>query len=386
MSKRQVPPVRKALRLGLAFIVAGSVAAVASPASAESKEGDSCKRADLFEVQAVGSTYLRCEVKKGSSLHAKKPAFAWKKVTKAQFDYSKVKSSRTIRIDGSSTVYPLMAVAAKYFQQTTGDKVLVSIGISGTGGGFEKFCKGETDMSNASRQIKKEEAAACAAKGITYKEVILANDGLAVVVNPKSPVTCLTMDQLKKMWSPKSGSSGAGGVSKWDEVVPGSTLGNLELFGAGSDSGTFDSFNTFTQGTYAAGKRTKDGGSTTSRTDYNASENDNDTVKGVSAKQNALGYFGLSYVEENKTKVKAVALDAGAGCVKPTIKTVQDASYPMARALYVYIKTDAIAKNPAIKRMMQFYFDNAKTINSDALFVPLTPAQIKILTAEIKAL
>jgi len=109
-------------------------------------------------------------------------------------------------------------------------------------------------------------------------------------------------------------------------------------------------------------------------------------VKGVSAKQNALGYFGLSYVEENKTKVKALALDAGAGCVKPTIKTVQDGSYPMARALYVYIKTDAIAKNPAIKRMMQFYFDNAKTINSDALFVPLTPAQIKILTAEIKAL
>jgi len=301
--------------------------------------------------------------KPGQSAHNKNAEFTYQRITKEQFDFSQTKKT-SIRVDGSSTVAPLMTVAAKYFETTTGKKARVSIGISGTGGGFEKFCKGETDMSNASRKIKAEEAAKCAAAGITFTEVVIANDGLAVVVNPKNKINCIKMADLKTMWKPASGKSGPGSAKTWSDAIAGNTTGDLKLFGAGSDSGTFDSFNTFVHGS-----------SDTSRTDFQATENDTVTVNGVKRSVNGLGYYGLSYALENAKDNKAVSLDAGSGCVKPTIASVQNKKYPMARELYVYVKNSAAAKNPAIKQFMRFYYTNSRAISQDALFVPLTSRQ-----------
>lgn len=359
---------KKRLSQLLVAVLAVPVIATSVPSGVSAaKLNDTCKRKDLFEVEKVGTTFIRCMVKPGSSLHAKKPKkaeFTWQKITKKQYDYRTTKTNSAIRIDGSSTVYPLMAVAAKYFEATTSGQTDISIGISGTGGGMTKFCNGEIDMANASRAMSTTEKAACAAKGIAYTEVLVANDGLAVVVNPKNPLTCITMDQLKNMWKPASGTSGAGSAATWGDVIPGNTLGALKLFGAGSDSGTFDSFNTFVHGR-----------STTSRTDYQATENDNVTVKGVAGSDAGIGYYGLSYAVENARTNKALEINKGAGCVKPTATNVQNGTYAMARPLYTYIKNSSATSIPAIKKFMEFYLDNSRIIGADALFVPLTRAQ-----------
>jgi len=370
---------KKRLSQLLVAVLAVPVIATSVPSGASAaKLNDTCKRKDLFEVEKVGNTFIRCMVKPGSSLHAKKPKraeFTWQKTTKKQFDYSRTKTNTAIRIDGSSTVYPLMAVAAKYFEATTSGQTDISIGISGTGGGMTKFCNNEIDMANASRAMSSTEKAACAAKGITYTEVLVANDGLAVVVNPKNPLTCITMDQLKNMWKPASGTSGVGSATNWGDVIPGNTLGALKLFGAGSDSGTFDSFNTFVHGR-----------STTSRTDYQATENDNVTVKGVAGSNAGIGYYGLSYAVENAKTNKALEIDKGAGCVKPTAANVQNGTYAMARPLYTYIKNSSATSIPAIKKFMEFYLDNSKIIGDDALFVPLTRAQRGTAVAAVRSI
>lgn len=335
------------------------------------KLGQSCKTKDLFEVEQVTTTrngrktttYIRCMVSRGSSLHSAKPKLSWQRVPKKQYDYSTTKTNSAIRMDGSSTVYPLMAVTAKYFEATTGGKADISIGISGTGGGFEKFCKNEIDVSNASRAINATEAANCAKAGVTYTEILVANDGLAVVVNPKNPLTCIKMTELKTMWAPASGTSGPGAAKNWSDAIPGNTTGALKLYGAGSDSGTFDSFNTFVHGR-----------STTSRTDYQATENDNVTVKGVQADATAIGYYGLSYAIENETVNKALQLDKGAGCVTPNAANVQNGTYAMSRPLYVYVKNTS-AQKAVIKTLMDFYLDNMKRITDDALFIGLTAEQ-----------
>lgn len=370
---------KKRLSQLLVAVLAVPVIATSVPSGVSAaKLNDTCKRKDLFEVEKVGTTFIRCMVKPGSSLHAKKPKkaeFTWQKITKKQYDYRTTKTSSAIRIDGSSTVYPLMAVAAKYFEATTSGQTDISIGISGTGGGMTKFCNGEIDMANASRAMSTTEKAACAAKGITYTEVLVANDGLAVVVNPKNPLTCITMDQLKNMWKPASGTSGAGSAATWGDVIPGNTLGALKLFGAGSDSGTFDSFNTFVHGR-----------STTSRTDYQATENDNVTVKGVAGSNAGIGYYGLSYAVENAKTNKALQIDKGAGCVRPTAANVQNGTYAMARPLYIYIKNSSATSIPAIKKFMEFYLDNSRIIGADALFVPLTRTQRGTAIAAVRSI
>lgn len=370
---------KKRLSQLLVAVLAVPVIATSVPSGVSAaKLNDTCKRKDLFEVEKVGTTFIRCMVKPGSSLHAKKPKkaeFTWQKITKKQYDYRTTKTNSAIRIDGSSTVYPLMAVAAKYFEATTSGQTDISIGISGTGGGMTKFCNGEIDMANASRAMSTTEKAACAAKGIAYTEVLVANDGLAVVVNPKNPLTCITMDQLKNMWKPASGTSGAGSAATWGDVIPGNTLGALKLFGAGSDSGTFDSFNTFVHGR-----------STTSRTDYQATENDNVTVKGVAGSDAGIGYYGLSYAVENARTNKALEINKGAGCVKPTAANVQNGTYAMARPLYTYIKNSSATSIPAIKKFMEFYLDNSRIIGADALFVPLTRAQRGTAVAAVRSI
>ena len=274
--------------------------------------------------------------------------------------------SGTIKIDGSSTVTPLVALAAEDFQAENSG-VKVTVGTSGTGGGFEKFCNGETDFSMASRPIKDVEVAACQAKSIEPLELIVANDGLSVVVNPQNTwAKCLTVEQLKKIWEPGSK------VANWNQVDPSFPNQELTLFGAGSDSGTFDYFTDEINGEEGA-----------TRTDYNPSEDDNVTVTGVAGDLGALGYFGLSYLLENATKIRGVEIDGGGGCVAAGTDTVQAGTYkPLGRPLFIYTKTDA-AKRPEVKAFAQYYFDNQNAITEEALFVPLTDEQVAEAQAEL---
>lgn len=362
----------KVARFVVATLAVGVVAmSSASPVSA-AKIGDSCKQKDAYKIEKVGTSYIRCEIVKGTSLHTKDPKkkakFAWTKTTERQYAIANA-NKETIRIDGSSTVYPLSAVAAKYFENSTksvkkGSAAKVTVGFSGTGGGFEKFCKGETDISNASRAISTKEIDACAKGSIAYTEILIANDGLAVVVNPKNTwASCLTMAELKKIWN--LGST----VTKWSDVRTGFPDTPIKLFGAGTDSGTFDSFTEMVNG---KGKIVRKDGVQTS-------EDDNVTVAGVAGDTGGMGYFGLSYAVENSSKVTAIQIDKGAGCVAATIPTVQSATYPLARPLYTYVKNASITTKPAVGAYVQFWVDNLQQISEDAIFVPLTKRQQTVL-------
>ena len=266
--------------------------------------------------------------------------------------------SGTINIDGSSTVAPLSEAAAELFQEQNSG-VRVTVGTSGTGGGFEKFCAGETDISDASRAIEADETKACESKGIKYEEVQVANDGLSVVVNNQNTwANCLTTAQLKKIWD--KGSK----VNNWNQVDPSFPNEPLKLFGAGTDSGTFDYFTNAINGEEGR-----------SRSDYSATEDDNVTVTGVSGTKGGLGYFGLSYLQENEGKVKGVQVDGGSGCVAPSTETVQDGSYtPLSRPLFIYPSDKALAR-PEVKAFLDFYVTNYQQIAEEALFVPLTEEQ-----------
>ncbi|HEY9601988.1 MAG TPA: PstS family phosphate ABC transporter substrate-binding protein, partial [Allocoleopsis sp.] len=235
----------------------------------------------------------------------------------------KSQSPATIKIDGSSTVYPITEAVAEDFQKQTRGAAKVTVGISGTGGGFKKFCAGETDISDASRPILAAEMEKCKAAGIEYIELPVAYDALTVVVNPQNNwVSSITVAELKKIWGPAA----QGKVTNWNQVRQGFPDAPLKLFGPGADSGTFDYFTEAVNGKAKA-----------SRTDYTPSEDDNILVQGVSRDKNALGYFGVAYYEANKSKLKAVAIDGGKGPVLPSLKTVQDATYqPLSRPLFIY--------------------------------------------------
>jgi phosphate transport system substrate-binding protein len=266
--------------------------------------------------------------------------------------------SGTIQIDGSSTVAPLSEAAAELFQEEN-PGVNVVVGTSGTGGGFEKFCAGDIDISDASRAIKDEEKATCEAAGIKYEEVTVANDGLAVVVNPENDwASCLTVEQLNAIWGPDSE------VKSWKEVDPSFPDEPIQLFGPGTDSGTFDYFTDAINGEEGA-----------SRTDYQPSEDDNVIVQGVQGSPGALGYFGLSYVQENEGAVKAVEVDGGEGCVAPSEETVLDGTYkPLSRPLFVYPSDKALAR-PEVQAFLEFYIENEKEIAEQALYVELSDEQ-----------
>jgi phosphate transport system substrate-binding protein len=268
--------------------------------------------------------------------------------------------SGSIAIDGSSTVAPLSETAAEDFNaEHTG--VQITVGTSGSGGGFEKFCNGETDISDASRPIKDEEAQICADAGIEFVELTVANDGLSVVVNPENDwADCLTVAQLNAIWAPES----EGSITSWDQVDPSFPDEPLELFGAGTDSGTFDYFTEAINGEEGA-----------SRTDYTATEDDNVTVTGVSGARGGIGYFGLSYLEENADALTGVEVDGGDGCVYPSVETVQSGDYsPLGRPLFIYVKRDLLER-PEGQAFVDFYLQNAQAIAEEALFVPLTEEQ-----------
>jgi phosphate transport system substrate-binding protein len=267
--------------------------------------------------------------------------------------------SSVISADGSSTVGPFVTKAAEDFKDAEG--VDVTVGISGTGGGFERFCAGETDLSNASRQIDDDEAALCAEAGVEYLEIRVATDALTNVVNRENDwATCLTVDQLNKIWEPGSK------VSNWSQVDPSFPDVPLKLYGAGTDSGTFDYFTDVINGEEGA-----------SRTDYQATEDDNVTVQGVSGDTGALGYFGFSYFEENQERLKALEVDGGNGCVAPSAAAAQDGSYmPLSRPLFVYVKRSSLNEKEAVRNFTAFMLDNNQAIADAAQFVALSDDQL----------
>ncbi len=279
--------------------------------------------------------------------------------------------SGTIRIDGSSTVAPLTSAVAEGFMGENPD-VKISVGTSGTGGGFEKFCAGETQVSDASREIEPDEADACKKNGIGYADLVVANDAITVVTNPENPVKCMTVEQLKQVWEPDST------VSNWSDItgLDPSYDAELQLFGPGTDSGTFDYFTDAINGEEGA-----------SRTDYNnVGEDDNQTVTGVSGSPGGLGYFGYSYFKENEGTVNALEIDSGKGCVAPTEETVQDGSYaPLGRELFVY-PSDKALKDDATDAFLQYYLDNVNELAPQVGFIPLTPEQLNKSEASLQKL
>jgi len=267
--------------------------------------------------------------------------------------------AQLVRIDGSSTVFPITEAMAEDFQKSTKGKVKVTVGISGTGGGFKKFCRGETDISDASRPILKKEMDDCKAAGVQYVELPVAYDALTVVIHHDNKwAQTLTVADLKKMWAPAA----QGKISNWKQVNPAFPDAPLKLFGAGADSGTFDYF------TEAINGKAK-----SSRGDFTASEDDNVLVQGVSRDVNALGYFGFAYYAENKDKLKAVAIvdKPGGKAVAPSFESVIDGSYqPLARPIFIYINAKSMER-PEVKDFVEFYMKNADKLVREVKYVPL---------------
>jgi len=270
----------------------------------------------------------------------------------------RVAKAQIIQIDGSSTVFPITEAVAEEFQKSKKGKVKVTVGIAGTGGGFKKFCRGETDISDASRPILKAEIETCKQSGIQFIELPVAYDALTVIVNPKNDwVKTLTVPDLKKMWEP----SAQGKVTKWNQIRPEWPDSPLKLFGPGADSGTFDYF------TEAIVGKAK-----SSRGDFTASEDDNVLVQGVANDRNALGYFGFAYYIENQGKLKAVAIDGGKGAVGPSAKTVEDGTYqPLSRPIFIYVSKKALDTKAEVKEFVDFYLKNAPKLVKDVKYVAL---------------
>ncbi|PKB65124.1 MAG: hypothetical protein BZY80_00920 [SAR202 cluster bacterium Io17-Chloro-G2] len=250
--------------------------------------------------------------------------------------------SETITIDGSSTVFPISEAAAEEFGILTGGAVRVAVGVSGTGGGFKKFCSGETDITNASRPIKANEVEFCSDAGVDFIEMPVAADGVTVMVNPEADfVRCITIEELHTIWAPEA----EGQVTNWSQVRPHWPDQRLQLYGPGVDSGTFDYFT-----------ETVNGQAQASRGDFTASENDNVLVQGISGDRNSLGFFGYAYYYENAEKLKVLAVDGGQGCVTPTEETINDGSYaPLSRPLFLYV-AESSAGTPMVQEFIRYYF------------------------------
>jgi len=288
---------------------------------------------------------------------------------------SQSSTGQVITADGSSTVFPITEAVAEEFQKANRG-TRVTVGSSGTGGGFEKFCRGETDLSNASRPIKSTEMEACAKGGIEAIELPVAYDGLAVVVHPKNTwVTSMTVADLKKLWEPAA----QGKVMRWNQIRPDWPDQEIHLFGAGTDSGTFDYFTEVIGGKTGA-----------SRGDYTSSEDDNVIVQGVSGDVNALGYFGFAYYEQNKDKLKLVAVDDGdpnngAGPIAPSPETVSNGTYrPLSRPVFIYVKTKALDR-PEVKSFVEFYLDKGAALVREVGYVPMTSKEQDLVRARFNA-
>jgi phosphate transport system substrate-binding protein len=264
-----------------------------------------------------------------------------------------------VSMDGSSTVYPISEAVAEEFMAANEGKVRATVGLSGTGGGFKRFCAGETDISNASRPIKDSEKELCAAANVEFIEIPVASDGLTVAVNPANNfLQCLTVAELRKIWEPGST------VKRWSDVRAGLPNREIKLYGPGTNSGTFDYFTEAINGKEDA-----------SRADYTASEDDNVLVQGVEGDVEALGYFGYAYYKENATKLKAVGIDSGAGCVLPSEETVRNTTYkPLSRPLMIYVSKTALQR-PEVNAFVEFYLENAAALVPQVGYVALEDAK-----------
>ena len=270
--------------------------------------------------------------------------------------------SGDIEIDGSSTVFPITEAVAEEFGDLTDGNVRVVVGISGTGGGFKKFCTNETVISDASRPIKQKEVDLCEAAGIKYIEIPVAIDGLSVVVNPDNEfVDCLTVDQLNMIWKPES----EGVVMSWDQVNPAWPAEEIKLYAPGVDSGTFDYFTEAING---------DGG--VSRGDFVASEDDNVLVQGISGDRYSLGYFGYAYYVENQDKLKVVTVDGGTGCIAPTDEAIKNGSYaPLSRPLFMYVRADAAEEQHVAEFVRYYLSDHGQRLAASVGYIPF-PQQV----------
>lgn len=265
-------------------------------------------------------------------------------------------ASGSVTVDGSSTVYPMSNAAYELLTESNPD-IKVAVGSSGTGGGFEKFCAGQTDISDASRPIKDEEKALCEKNGIEFTELQVATDALTVVAHKDLAVDCLTTDQLIKLWGPGSK------IKNWNQLDPSFPDQKIALFGPGTDSGTYDYM--------AADVIGHDSEKT--RTDYEASENDNVLVQGVTGTAGATAYFGYTYYEENADKLKAIKIDDGNGCVEPSVETAQAGEYtPLSRPLFIYVANQKYTENAAVKEYTDFYIENLAKIAEAAKYIPLS--------------
>lgn len=273
-------------------------------------------------------------------------------------------SAETITIDGSSTVFPLSEAAAESFSAMARGGARVTVGESGTGGGFRKFCRGETQIQGASRPIMAEEIQACAAAGIEYVEVPIAFDGLTIVVHPSNPVRAATIEQLRRAWEPAAERT----ITNWRQVDPSWPDMAMPLYGAGTASGTFDFF---TEAVVGAAKR--------SRTDYTPTEDDNVTVQGVLSNPGAMGYFGYAYYEQNQQRLVALTING----VAPSPATIADGSYPLARPVFIYVNAEAL-RRPQVQRFMQHYVNNAATLSPGVGYVPLPASAYETFATRVR--
>lgn len=282
-------------------------------------------------------------------------------------------AEKIVKIDGSSTVYPVTEAVAEEFQLAT--KTKVTVGISGTGGGFKKFCRGETDISGASRPILQKEIDLCKENGVQFIELPVAFDALTVVINPKNEFAKkMTVAELKKIWEPAA----QGKIKTWKQVNPAWPDAPLKLFGPGADSGTFDYF------TEAVVGKSK-----SSRGDFTASEDDNVLVTGVAGDVNALGYFGYAYYEENKDKLNAVAIieKAGKPAVLPSKQAIENSAYqPLARPIFIYVNATSGAFKPHVKAFVDYYLTKGKPLIEEVKYVPLPAKDQAAVIAHWKAL
>ena len=261
--------------------------------------------------------------------------------------------SGTIEIDGSSTVFPISQAVAEEFRRGQPD-VQVNVGVSGTGGGFQRFARGETDISDASRHIKDSEREAAVANGVEFIEMRVGTDGLSVIVHPDNDfVDCLTVEELNSIWKPGSE------VNNWSQVRAGFPDQRLRLYGPDTDSGTFDYFT-----------EEVNGEAQVSRSDYTASADDNVLVQGIAGDRGALGYFGYAYYQENEDVLKAVAVDGGSGCVEPEPSTIEDGTYsPLSRPLFIYVNTESLER-PEVAAFVEYYMDNGYELTAEVGYVP----------------